>query len=307
MRAEPESDRPVFSIRPERIPGTVRPERQAQDMEEMTQTTIGIDVSKDRLDAYRLPEDRAKQFGNDKKGCRDLLTWIGPKAVARVVYEATGAYHRQLESALARAGLPLAKAPPTGPSLRRNHRCPRLDHPAAIKNWTGRARLIYGKIINANETHSHLCISKDDDRFSAAPPVEGGPRERNCMKATNPTRYNCKSKSASHIKRELLLAVWQPHETGWSAFPISFEDDTACPIRRRERVGTNDGGHSKEGAHSFAENPLWGESKLKRSRNRYDDSIAAADCGPPRKPEGFSDNAQIAPAGRCSPQDPWSA
>ena len=78
----------------------------------MTQTTIGIDVSKDRLDAYRLPEDRAKQFGDDKKGCRDLLTWIGPKAVARVVYEATGAYHRQLESALARAGLPLAKVTP---------------------------------------------------------------------------------------------------------------------------------------------------------------------------------------------------
>ena len=78
----------------------------------MTQTTIGIDISKDRLDAHRLPEGRAKPFGNDKKGCRDLLAWIGREPVARVVYEATGAYHRQLGSALGRAGLPLAKVNP---------------------------------------------------------------------------------------------------------------------------------------------------------------------------------------------------
>ena len=78
----------------------------------MTQTTIGIDISKDRLDAHRLPEGRAKQFSNDKKGCRDLLAWIGRDPVARVVYEATGAYHRLIESIAGQAGLPLAKVNP---------------------------------------------------------------------------------------------------------------------------------------------------------------------------------------------------
>ena len=78
----------------------------------MTQTTIGIDISKDRLDAHRLPEGTAKRFSNDKKGCRELVTWIGRDPVTRVVYEATGAYHRLLESVLGQAGLPLARVNP---------------------------------------------------------------------------------------------------------------------------------------------------------------------------------------------------
>ena len=78
----------------------------------MTQTTIGIDISKDRLDAHRLPEGAAKHFSNDKKGCRKLLAWIGHDPVARVVYEATGAYHRQLEKTLGQAGLPIARVNP---------------------------------------------------------------------------------------------------------------------------------------------------------------------------------------------------
>ena len=50
----------------------------------MTQTTIGIDISKDRLDAHRLPEGTAKRFSNDKKGCRELLAWIGRGPVGSV-------------------------------------------------------------------------------------------------------------------------------------------------------------------------------------------------------------------------------
>ncbi len=78
----------------------------------MTQTTIGIDISKDHLDAHRLPDGRARRFGNDSTGGRALLAWIGRDPVARVVYEATGAYHRQIESILGQAGLPLAKVNP---------------------------------------------------------------------------------------------------------------------------------------------------------------------------------------------------
>ena len=78
----------------------------------MTQITIGIDISKDRLDAHRLPEGTAKHFTNDRKGCRDLVAWIGRDRVSRVVYEASGAYHRLLESIVGQAGLPLAKVNP---------------------------------------------------------------------------------------------------------------------------------------------------------------------------------------------------
>ncbi len=81
-------------------------------MEEMSQITIGIDISKDQLDAHRLPDGVSKSFPNDAKGCRSLLAWIGRDPVERIVYEATGAYHRRLESVLGQASLPLAKVNP---------------------------------------------------------------------------------------------------------------------------------------------------------------------------------------------------
>ena len=78
----------------------------------MTEITIGIDVSKDHLDAHRLPDATGGRFSNDTAGLRALVAWIGGASVARVVYEATGAYHRLLETALARTGWPLAKINP---------------------------------------------------------------------------------------------------------------------------------------------------------------------------------------------------
>src|SRR5690606_18874800 len=65
----------------------------------MTKFTIGIDISKDRLDVHRLPDGVSRCFSNDAKGHRALL-------------EPTGAYHRALERALATAGLPVAKVNP---------------------------------------------------------------------------------------------------------------------------------------------------------------------------------------------------
>jgi transposase len=41
-----------------------------------------------------------------------LIKWLAPRQVARVVFEATGAYHRLLERALADAGLPGVKVNP---------------------------------------------------------------------------------------------------------------------------------------------------------------------------------------------------
>ena len=78
----------------------------------MTDVTIGIDISKDHLDAHRLPDATGRRFANDHTGLRALIGWIGSACVVRVVYEATGAYHRLLETSLARAGWPLAKVNP---------------------------------------------------------------------------------------------------------------------------------------------------------------------------------------------------
>jgi transposase len=77
----------------------------------MTEHTIGIDVSKDHLDAHKLPDGIARQFANTPAGIKTLIGWIGPDP-ARIVFEPTGAYHRQLEMRLAEAGLPIVKVNP---------------------------------------------------------------------------------------------------------------------------------------------------------------------------------------------------
>ncbi len=75
----------------------------------MTEISIGIDISKDHLDAHRLPDGAAGQFANSKAGLTRLIRWIGVADVARVVFEPTGRYHRDLERRLGEAGYPLAK------------------------------------------------------------------------------------------------------------------------------------------------------------------------------------------------------
>jgi transposase len=95
-------------------------------MEKMTQHTedskptakplsiaIGIDVSKHHLDAARYPSGETLRVENTRKGHSTLLRWIGdPGRVQRVVFEATGPYHRSLEERLATRGLPVAKVNP---------------------------------------------------------------------------------------------------------------------------------------------------------------------------------------------------
>jgi transposase len=77
----------------------------------MTDHSIGIDISKDHLDAHRLIDGQSHRFANDKAGHQALIAWIG-SGVVRVVHEPTGPYHRKLEQALAAARLPLVKVNP---------------------------------------------------------------------------------------------------------------------------------------------------------------------------------------------------
>ena len=78
----------------------------------MDHSTIGIDVSKARLDAHRNPEGRAARFPNDRDGIRSLVKWIGGAPVRCVAYEHTGCWPPPLGGGPAAAGLPAAGANP---------------------------------------------------------------------------------------------------------------------------------------------------------------------------------------------------
>lgn len=77
----------------------------------MSEITIGVDISKDSLDAHRFPEGEVRRFANSAAGYRSLIDWIGP-TVDRVVFEPTGPYHAAFERALSQRGLPLVKVNP---------------------------------------------------------------------------------------------------------------------------------------------------------------------------------------------------
>jgi transposase len=57
----------------------------------MTKGTIGIDISKDTLDAYRLRTREAACFPSSPAGLRALRRWIGTEMPDLVVFETTGA------------------------------------------------------------------------------------------------------------------------------------------------------------------------------------------------------------------------
>lgn len=77
----------------------------------MTKDTIGVDISKDHLDAHRVSDGASRRFTNDRNGHRAFLTWAGQPG-ARIVYEPTGPYHRAFERRLAEAGYALVKVNP---------------------------------------------------------------------------------------------------------------------------------------------------------------------------------------------------
>ena len=78
----------------------------------MTNGTIGVDISKDHLDAHRMSDSASHRFANDENGHRAFLKWLGEETGARIVYEPTGPYHRAFERRLAEAGLALVKVNP---------------------------------------------------------------------------------------------------------------------------------------------------------------------------------------------------
>lgn len=78
----------------------------------MTNNTIGVDISKDHLDAHRMSDGAARRFANDRHGHQALLTWVGENTGPRIVYEPTGPYHRAFERKLAKTGCAMVKVNP---------------------------------------------------------------------------------------------------------------------------------------------------------------------------------------------------
>jgi transposase len=80
-------------------------------MAKMTDHTIGVDISKSRLDVFRLEDGAAQRFDNSAAGFRALTKWLGKAPVARIVFEPTGPYHKAFEAALGET-FPLVKVNP---------------------------------------------------------------------------------------------------------------------------------------------------------------------------------------------------
>ena len=59
--------------------------------------TLGADISKASLAVWRLSDRKHMRFSNAKSGLGGLCKWLGPDPV-RVVHEATGRCHRDLEA-----------------------------------------------------------------------------------------------------------------------------------------------------------------------------------------------------------------
>lgn len=69
--------------------------------------TVGIDVSKDRLDVHVHPAGESFAVGNDETGIEQLCERLGALRVERIGLEASGGYERLAVALLAAAGLPV--------------------------------------------------------------------------------------------------------------------------------------------------------------------------------------------------------
>ena len=78
----------------------------------MKDDTIGVDVSKDHLDAHRLADGAARRFANTKGGHKALIKWLAKTPLYRVVFEPTGPYHGAFRRALGATSVPFVKVNP---------------------------------------------------------------------------------------------------------------------------------------------------------------------------------------------------
>lgn len=77
-----------------------------------TQTTIGIDVAKAKLDLYVASTEQWQVFPNDEAGVSGLIAQVVASSPSRVMVEASGGYERVLVAQLTMAKLPVVLVNP---------------------------------------------------------------------------------------------------------------------------------------------------------------------------------------------------
>lgn len=78
----------------------------------LEKTWVGIDVSKDHLDGYLLPEGTTFQVANSETGVEELIAHLQSTPPHLVVVESTGGLERTLVWGLQQAAMPVAIANP---------------------------------------------------------------------------------------------------------------------------------------------------------------------------------------------------
>ena len=70
----------------------------------MQRIFIGVDVSRDHLDAHVRPTSVRKRFANSSAGIAELVAWVRPLGAERIVFESTGPYQKAAVGALLAEG-----------------------------------------------------------------------------------------------------------------------------------------------------------------------------------------------------------
>ena len=72
----------------------------------MIPSIIGVDVSKDTLDAHARNAKQNRQFANSAAGVAELVAWAKSHVPTRIIFESTGPYQKLAVGALLTEGLP---------------------------------------------------------------------------------------------------------------------------------------------------------------------------------------------------------
>lgn len=82
-------------------------------MKMLNKSTIGIDISKEKIDVCILPKANNYIFKNDISGFEEFYKIAKKLDISMIIFEATGRYHRDLEEFLNEKGLEYCKINPT--------------------------------------------------------------------------------------------------------------------------------------------------------------------------------------------------
>jgi transposase len=86
--------------------------KEASEQETKVKSSVGIDTSKDRLEAHVLPSGQTLSVANTREGIGQLKRWLSRLQMGLVVLEATGKWHRLVWRSLHASGIPVAMIDP---------------------------------------------------------------------------------------------------------------------------------------------------------------------------------------------------